>query len=91
MNQLTVIKASSAAFWPTEGRVVQASDFETAQAVLADLARKILNWHRRRQAAAELRSLSDLELKDIGLCRSEVLSVVNTGTFQRKVHSHAHN
>jgi uncharacterized protein YjiS (DUF1127 family) len=36
----------------------------------------IAEWHRRQMAYEELMSLSDRSLADIGLCRSQIPSVV---------------
>ena len=37
------------------------------------------NWHTQQQAVARLRSMSDAQLKDIGLVRSQIEIAVRTG------------
>ena len=53
---------------------------------LRKLAVTSAHWHKamrmrlaRRRAAAELRSLNDRELKDIGVCRCEINALVFAG------------
>ncbi|OYW31367.1 MAG: hypothetical protein B7Z51_05335 [Methyloversatilis sp. 12-65-5] len=48
----------------------------------SDWARQLRDARRRRRARAELRAMNDLELRDIGLGRSDVSSVLD-GRFGR--------
>jgi len=48
-------------------------------AVLKRLWAAYLNWRVEQQAIAHLRSMSDAQLKDIGLVRSQFESVVRAG------------
>jgi uncharacterized protein YjiS (DUF1127 family) len=43
------------------------------------------NWRAEQAAIAELRSLSDRDLKDIGLHRSEILSVIRNPPTRRSL------
>lgn len=45
----------------------------------AGLFRAAQGWSRRRRSIAELSALDDRMLKDIGLDRSEILSVAHSG------------
>ena len=45
--------------------------------------RAYCDWHRRRQAIAELEAFSDRELNDIGVRRSEIDSAVHHGIWRR--------
>ncbi|MDP3872011.1 MAG: DUF1127 domain-containing protein [Pseudomonadota bacterium] len=49
---------------------------------LRDWARQMREANRRRRARAELRAMNDLELRDIGLGRSDIPSVLS-GHFGR--------
>lgn len=49
---------------------------------LRDWACKLREANRRRRARAELRAMNDLELRDIGLGRSDIPSVLS-GRFAR--------
>ena len=45
----------------------------------ADLSHSLWTWRQRRIAAAELRSLDDRMLADLGVTRSEIDRVVRDG------------
>lgn len=49
----------------------------------SDWARHLKEAGRRRRARAELRAMNDLELRDIGLGRSDVASVL-AGNFRQE-------
>ncbi|MCQ9379794.1 DUF1127 domain-containing protein [Methyloversatilis sp. XJ19-49] len=54
----------------------------SAHGWLSDWARHLKEAGRRRRARAELRAMNDLELRDIGLGRSDIPSVLS-GRFAR--------
>lgn len=54
----------------------------SARGWLSDWARHLKEAGRRRRARAELRAMNDLELRDIGLGRSDIPSVLS-GRFAR--------
>ena len=51
-------------------------------AALKRLCAAYVAWHMERMAVAALRSMSDRELSDIGLARSEIGSAVRIGVPQ---------
>jgi uncharacterized protein YjiS (DUF1127 family) len=55
----------------------------SAHGWLSDWARHLREASRRRRARAELRAMNDLELRDLGLGRSDVPSVL-AGCFERE-------
>ncbi len=61
-----------------------AQQHPSAGAALADAFAQALadfaKWRRRRKAIADLRALSDRSLADIGIERSEIRSVVMSGS-----------
>ena len=59
-------------FWLSGIRAVTRA-IDIADAVAQDLARR----HREKQAIANLRLLPDGQLKDIGMHRSEIMSMVH--------------
>jgi uncharacterized protein YjiS (DUF1127 family) len=44
-----------------------------ARTVIRDLPQRTLQWHERRKGLESLRALSDHQLRDIGLRRSEIV------------------
>jgi uncharacterized protein YjiS (DUF1127 family) len=54
-------------------------------AALKRLCAAYVTWRMERMAVAALRSMSDRELRDIGLARSEIGSAVRIGTSQDRV------
>jgi len=54
----------------------------SARGWLSDWAHQLREAGRRRRARAELRAMNDLELRDIGLGRSDIPSVLS-GRFAR--------
>jgi uncharacterized protein YjiS (DUF1127 family) len=53
----------------------------SAHAWLSEVARRLREASRRRRAQAELRAMNDLELRDLGLGRSDIPSVLG-GRFE---------
>jgi uncharacterized protein YjiS (DUF1127 family) len=52
------------------------------------LGRSLVNWvvrsHQRRKAVEHLRGLNDAHLRDLGIDRSEILSIVYADTGERR-------
>ena len=71
-------QVATGGFAPADARAFRA--WVTGQTVdyLAELIRKAVKRHQQKRAVAELRSLDNRALKDIGLHRSGILSVVYT-------------
>lgn len=53
------------------------SDGTSVGSVLKQAASAFTTWNRRRRAIAELRGLSDAQLKDIGIARADIPSLVD--------------
>ncbi|MBL8467529.1 DUF1127 domain-containing protein [Methyloversatilis discipulorum] len=53
----------------------------SAHAWLSEVARRLREARRQRRARAELRAMNDLELRDLGLGRSDLPSVLG-GRFE---------
>ena len=75
-------------FAPAEARAFRALVMAQSVAFLADLVRKAVKRHRQRAAVAELRSLNNRALKDIGIHRSGILSVVHGDETNREARRH---
>jgi uncharacterized protein YjiS (DUF1127 family) len=62
--------------------------FDTLDAFLARIGARARKHDRQRQAARQLAGMSDYALRDIGLHRSEILSVThNLRRFERRRHA----
>jgi uncharacterized protein YjiS (DUF1127 family) len=60
----------------------------SAHAWLSDMARRLREASRQRRARAELRAMNDLELRDLGLGRSDIASVLG-GRFEDRFRAQA--
>ena len=78
-------------FAPTEARAFRTMVMAQTVEFLAELVRKTVKHHRQKVAVAELRSLNNSALKDIGLHRSGILSVVYGDETNREAHRHEHD
>lgn len=75
-------------FAPTEARAFRAMVMAQTVDFLADFVRRTVKRHRQRAAVAQLRSLNNRALKDIGLHRSGILSAVYTNETDREAGRH---
>lgn len=49
--------------------------------MMTRVTRALRAWRHKSQTAAQLYSLSDAQLRDIGLTRSDIPRVINGGNF----------
>ena len=64
----------------------QASDdlMTRAAMLIQSAASRVMRAHRNRKAIGDLRQLDDRMLRDIGIERSEIVSVVNGGSSHNR-------
>ncbi len=53
--------------------------------------RNAIHWYRQRRAAQILQRLSDHELKDLGMHRSQIVSVVHSGNVEQSRYRNAND
>jgi uncharacterized protein YjiS (DUF1127 family) len=66
----------------SEEEIMQRKILLTLTAAATAWWRAYCDWHRRRQAIAELEAFSDRELNDIGMRRSEIDWAVHHGIWR---------
>ncbi len=75
----------------TEARAFRALVMAQTVDFLTDFVRKAVKHYRQKAAVAELRSLNNQALKDIGMHRSGILSVVYGDEANREARRHDHD
>ena len=88
MYRYTNDQAAPGGFAPAEARAFRTWVMAQTADFLAEFIRKAVKRHRQNVAVAELRSLDNRSLKDIGMHRSGVLSVVYAEESDREARRH---
>ena len=87
MRQITTISADPSGIGPMGSRAFRVLVMTQTWDLIANLVRQAIERHRQRVATNQLRSLNDKALKDIGIHRSGILSIVYADDSEEPRHA----